>query len=262
MLPKESDFFTIVKEQLVTRHGFSIDGIKATTVKAIRVNANLETILENVKMLVHFRRKEGKQKPAIAIRYALMRSNIEELPEAVKYWGEVGIDSIDCSYLSLCNGIDPQESLYFHQKLMKDVFSKAQYVASFYPNLTLNLPDEIPDEQNKKQEPVKCNVPWYSVIVDTDGQIFPCYRSLGINAMGNVYTDGNHSFKKIWNNSGYQHLRSSVNNDSVEKFNSYCSVCQSRFGMGCKAVHLGDEILLGQINDEATKSKILANRSR
>ena len=125
MLLREDRIRTIVREGLITTHGFSVDGYEAATVEAIRVNAKLETIPENVRMLLRVREEEDKREPRIIVRYALMRSNVEELPAAVERWGRLGIDKMDTGYLAVCNGIDHQESLYFHQDLMRDVFAEA-----------------------------------------------------------------------------------------------------------------------------------------
>ena len=124
MLLKEDRLRTIIREGLITLHGFSVDGMKAPTVEALRVNAKLDVILENIKMLLAVRESESKREPGIVIRYALMRSNLEELPAAVEHWGQLGVDRLDCGYLSICNGIDQNESLYFHQDLMKKVFAE------------------------------------------------------------------------------------------------------------------------------------------
>ena len=140
MLIKEDVIRTIVREELITTHGFSIDGIKASTVEAIRINAKLDVVLKNVQMLIRIREEEKKIQPAIKIRYTLMRSNIEELPGAVRYWGEMGVDGIECSYISLCNNIDQKESLYYHQKLLEDIFMESNKIAKEYPRLNLALP--------------------------------------------------------------------------------------------------------------------------
>jgi MoaA/NifB/PqqE/SkfB family radical SAM enzyme len=140
MLIQEDRVRAIVREELVDLHGFSCDGFEAATVEAIRVNAKLDTILDNIRMLLRVREEEGRRVPAVVIRYALMRSNIEELPAAVERWGRLGISRIDTNYVDLCNGIDHAESLYFHQELMIRVFAEARKVAARYPRLTLRLP--------------------------------------------------------------------------------------------------------------------------
>lgn len=231
----------MVREELVTRHGFSVDGFNARTVESLRVNAKLDVILENIRMLIRVRDYEQKVLPTIVIRYALMRSNVEELPTAVHQWGKMGINAIDCGYLSLCNGIDRQESLYFHQELMEEVFKEARRVASEYPNLKLNLPPLIEDEKVKQLSPQKCLAPWRFVMIDTNGQVLPCYRAFEIFHMGKVYDEDGLPVRDVWNSAEYEMLRRTVNNDAVKKHYSYCGRCEYRYGYGHIASHLGDE---------------------
>src|SRR5438128_7126899 len=111
MLLREDRVRAIVREGLITTHGFSVDGFRASTVESLRVNAKLDTILEKIRMVLRVREEERKREPRTIIRYALMRSNVEELPDAVGRSGEMGIDRMDCGYLAVCTGIDPEESL-------------------------------------------------------------------------------------------------------------------------------------------------------
>ncbi len=263
MLLKEERIRSIVREELITLHGFSVDGINPSTVEAIRVNAKLDVIVENIKMLIRVRKEEDKRKPSVVIRYVLMRSNIEELPDAVRHWGEIGIDVIDCNYISLSKNIDKQQSLYFHQDLMEEVFSQAQRVAAHYPRLTFNLPLTIRQQQHFQKKPRKCNSLWNFVFVNTDGEVFPCYCLLGIRSMGNVYEGDGHSFWKIWNNSQYQHLRRTANDDTLKKQFSYCSLCETRFGWGNLKVHLGDQTWFHHLDlDEKQETEVIAKRHR
>src|SRR5207244_2301713 len=130
MLLREDRVRTIVREGLITTHGFSVDGFRASTVESLRVNAKLDTVLEKIRMVLRVRAEERKREPRTIIRYALMRSNVEELPDAIARWGDMGIDRMDCGYLAVCNGIDPQESLYFHQDLMSRAFAEARRAAA------------------------------------------------------------------------------------------------------------------------------------
>jgi radical SAM protein with 4Fe4S-binding SPASM domain len=251
MLLKEDRLRTIIREGLITLHGFSVDGMKAPTVEALRVNAKLDVILENIKMLLAVRESESKREPGIVIRYALMRSNLEELPAAVEYWGQLGVDRLDCGYLSICNGIDQNESLYFHQDLMKKVFAEARAVASHYPRFTLRLPRTVLEEQSLQSNPVKCNAPWSFVNIDTDGRVLPCYRAFEAMSMGKVYDEDGQPFRSIWNSEPYQQLRRTVNNDAAEKYFSYCSRCEYRYGWGELAPHIGDETWLQSVSIKA-----------
>lgn len=230
----------IISENLVSAHGFSVDGYRAETVEAIRKNAKLPVILDNIRMVLRLRDELRKKSPSVTIRYALMRSNIEELADAVRQWGDMGINHLECGYLSLANDMDRNESLYFHQDLMKRCVADARRVAERYPNLKLTVPAFVDDEQ-KRVEPENCKSPWRFVMVDTNGQIMPCYRSFEALRFPGVYDPAGPSFRDIWNSPDYQQLRRTVNDDQTTKFYSYCAECENRCGWGRKEVHLGDE---------------------
>lgn len=239
----------MISEQLISGHGFSVDGYRAQTVEAIRKNASLPVILDNIRMVLRMRESLKKKTPSITIRYALMRSNIEELADAVRQWGDMGVDHLECGYLSLANDMDPDESLYFHQDLMKRCVEDAQRVAERFPNLKLTVPAFVDDEK-KRLQPDNCNSPWKFVMVDTNGQIMPCYRSFEALRFPSVYDPAEPSFRTTWNSSDYQQLRRTVNNDSTEKFYPYCGQCENRCGWGSKDVHLGDEHWLQQLGKQ------------
>lgn len=241
MLLKEDRIRTICREGLIDLHGFSCDGFKPETVEAIRVNAQLATILENIRMVIRVREEEGRRAPGIVARYALMRSNIEELPDTVERWGAMGVDRLDTSYLGVCNGIDRNESLYFHQDLMIRVFAEARKVAARFPRLTVNLPQTVAEALERKKKPTNCKAPWGFVKIDTDGRVLPCYRAWDALDMGKVYDDDGVPFDRIWNDERYQALRRTVNDDGVEKHFPYCARCEYRYGWGDLEQHVGYE---------------------
>ena len=195
---REDRVHTIVREQLIDRHGFSVDGLTAETVESIRINAKLDVILDNIRMLLRIRNNENKRYPRTTIRYAAMKSNIEELPDAVDQWGRMGIDTIDCSYLSLANDVDPQQCLYYHQDLTKRVFKEAKKVAGKYSTLTLNLPPLVEEDVNKLDNPVRCRAPWGFVYIDTNGQVLPCYAAFEALRFPSIYGDRGANFEPIY----------------------------------------------------------------
>jgi radical SAM protein with 4Fe4S-binding SPASM domain len=261
MLLEKSLIRAIAKEELISKHIFSIDGIKASTVEKIRINSNLGVILNNIKMLLRTYKEVGKGKPSVLIHYVLMRTNIEELPEAVQYWGNLGAEALSCDYVSICRDLDPQESLYFHQELAERIFKKARKVAKHFPDLKLHLPLTIRQEQVHRKVPMMCKRPWRLARIDSDGRVFPCQMSWGAITMGNIYNKSSEFKKDIWNNSVYQALRRTTNNDNVQKFFSYCSVCKNRFGKGNLADHLEDETWFKHLDlSPSEKARIITER--
>lgn len=238
----------IVKEELIDELSFSVDGILPETVENIRLNANLSKIVRNIKILLSIKKRSNKVKPIVSIRYALMKKNIEELPDAVEFWGKLAISQIKCNYLSLCDGIDKSQSLYFHNMITEKIFKDATNLAKKFSELSLSLPPLISAEGKLKgkKNPINCRYPWMFVMIDTDGRVFPCYNSWGAIDMGNILSD-NIRFKDIWNSQNYLDLRRTVNNESAEKHYSYCSICPSRFGPGTQTLHFGDELFFKEL---------------
>ncbi|MBD3222531.1 radical SAM protein, partial [bacterium] len=176
MLMNDDVMRTIVTEQLVTAHGISYDGIDPDTVAAIRVGADPARIVASARHLLRLRRELGARHPRLVIRYAMMRSNIEQLSAAVDFWGRMGADEIHASYLSLANGMDPDESLYHHQDLYAAMRSAAHVVATGYPRLRLKTPPTVAEER-ERPTPRDCRSPWTFVMIDANGEVMPCYRS-------------------------------------------------------------------------------------
>jgi radical SAM protein with 4Fe4S-binding SPASM domain len=176
-----------------------------------------------------------------------MRSNLEELPDAIRVWGPMGVRQMDCNYLSLCNGIDRGESLFFHQEETDRVFAEARRAAADYPNLKLNLPRPIRDQVAQQAAPKPCPAPWRFVKIDTNGHVLSCHRAYEALRMGKLYDDDGLPFREVWNSPGYQALRRTVNDDTSDKHYAYCGRCELRYGWGDEAAHLGDSTWLETI---------------
>jgi radical SAM protein with 4Fe4S-binding SPASM domain len=223
----ESRIRRIIEEDLVTEHGFSVDGATAETVEPIRIGSRFSSIVHNVATLV-------------TIRYALMRTNVAELAAAVRMWGEIGIDHIDTSYVSLANGLDRSLSLFYHQELALECFAEARVAAQQYPGLTLSLPETFDEQRRYATAPRMCPYPWQFVMIDSNGEVLPCYRAFEALRFPSVYDSGKR-FETIWNSDGYRRLRATVNDDARKKFYPYCQVCEIRYGWSAERAHLGDE---------------------
>lgn len=231
----------IIEQDLVTEHGFSVDGATAATVQAIRINADFDTIIGNVRTLLRLKRALGRTHPMVTIRYALMRTNVAELAAAVAMWGDMGVDYIDADYVALANGMPRDLSLFHHQQLAADCCAEARAVAKHYPGLALSLPEPIEDQRKYLSAPRPCRYPWQFVMIDSNGQVLPCYRAFEALRFSSVYEPAATRFDAIWNSDGYQRLRATVNDDRTTKFYPYCVVCEMRYGWSRERPHLGDD---------------------
>ena len=62
---------------------------------------------------------------SINIRCAIMKSNVDELPELVEKAADWGVDKILFNYLYVANEIDPKESLYYTPERLERPFAEA-----------------------------------------------------------------------------------------------------------------------------------------
>jgi radical SAM protein with 4Fe4S-binding SPASM domain len=225
----ESRIRRIIEEDLITEHGFSVDGATAEIVESIRTGSRFPSIVRNIDELVRLKRELGRERQSVTIRYALMRTNVAELAAAVRMWGDIGIDHIDTSYASLANGMDRSLSLFYHQELALECFAEARVAAHQYPGLTLSLPETFDEQRRYAATPRMCPYPWQFVMIDSNGEILPCYRAFEALRFPSVYDPANR-FETIWNSDGYRRLRATVNDDTRKKFYPYCQICEIRYG--------------------------------
>ncbi len=262
MLLEEARTAAILEEGLVTEHGFSVDGVRPETVEGIRTGARLPTILANIDMLLRLRERVGGGAPRVVIRYALMRRNLDELPDAVRLWGERGVERLECGYLNLANGIDRDESLWFHQERMLEVFARAREVATDFPGLELELPAGVEEQRRLLERPADCRAPWEFVMIDTSGRVLPCYRAFEALHMGALHGEDARPFAEIWNGPGYRALRRTVNDDAAPKAYAYCAVCEKRRGWAQVESHLGDETWKATAFDDPERGAAVDHRRR
>ena len=87
-----------ISEQLVKLQldqiTFSIDAGTKETFETIRSGANYSKVLDNIKTLHQIRKRMGRKKPFLRVNYVGMRRNIEELPLAIKTFGEIGVKEV------------------------------------------------------------------------------------------------------------------------------------------------------------------------
>lgn len=224
----------IVQDGLVSEHGFSIDAATKETLEGIRLGANFKKIINNIERFISLKKSLKKNEPLIHIRYVIMRKNIEELPDAVYLFNKLGVDKITADHISICNDVDEHESLFYHQELTNKIFREIKKAK----NLKIKI--ALPSIDTKNNKILKCARPWYFVMIDTNGNILPCYKSWGYLKMGNISSCRGSAFSQLWNSKDYQKLRDTVNDESKIPFYPYCHKCEVRYP------HFDLNLLLGQ----------------
>lgn len=76
---------------------FSVDGATRTTYESIRMGAEFDRVLMNIKDCVSLRSSAGDRKPRLMMNFVLMKTNIREIASFTRLTGELGIESVTFS---------------------------------------------------------------------------------------------------------------------------------------------------------------------
>jgi radical SAM protein with 4Fe4S-binding SPASM domain len=169
----------------------SIDGATKETYEKIRVGANFDKVIKNVKNLVKIRNQLGK-KPTIRLGFVLQSENKEDLLKIINLGKLINVDMVSA------NIINPHfpgkdELSYFASKIqIEDAYSYAKKLG-----VKFKYVDHYSD---------KCLYPWTCPYITWNGFVTPCCVKPDPEEFnfGNLFTE---SFSSIWNNEKYRKFR-------------------------------------------------------
>ena len=228
-----------VGEQLVALQldqlTFSIDGATKQTFESIRVGADYDRVLANIRQLHEIKARQGSRKPFLRANYVAMRRNIEELPLAVEVLAKIGIQEVIVSDLMPPSAELAKEHLSRWPELAAPAIAEARRVATRH-GIAFVAPAEFPSPPSSQPQRIDgphtpldrdfylrhpCYEPWQTVYIAHDGNVRPCCAM--DRSFGNL---ANEDLTAIWNNAEYQLLRRSVN--SREPAMPECRQCLLR----------------------------------
>jgi MoaA/NifB/PqqE/SkfB family radical SAM enzyme len=92
---------------------FSIDGATKPTYEAIRIKADFDRVLDNVRLVVRTRDAlPREQRPRLVLCMVLMRSNVHELTAMVDLATDLGLDRLEVAHVTaFTDAIDAAEAL-------------------------------------------------------------------------------------------------------------------------------------------------------
>ena len=105
----------------------SIDGARPETYASIRKNGELSTVIENVRAMLAVRAGlPREERPRIVCCMVLMRRNVEELVEMVRFCVALGLDRLDVAHLTVLVPEMEEESLRHHPQVSDRMFWEAR----------------------------------------------------------------------------------------------------------------------------------------
>lgn len=206
---------------------FSFDGAHKETIQRLRAGTDYERVIAHMRAMTEAKKRYQRHDLKILIRCAVMKSNIEELPQLIHKAADWGMDELQVCYLNVANEMDKGESLFYAPELTQRIFTLSTQIAR-EEKIPLILPDSLTEEK-----PIKpCRFPWEFIKIDPDGSVRFCYKAWD-HPVGNILAE---DFRVVWNNAIYQQIRKRVN--TMNPYFKYCKICSWRCGYTRESSHI------------------------
>jgi radical SAM protein with 4Fe4S-binding SPASM domain len=178
----------------------SMESTKKREYEKIRKGANFEKVISSIKELNSSLNKKNKTIVSIAI--TILKENIDELPEFVKFAEKIGIKKIIAQTIQGKEdykknyGRDAKENIIHSREELEKKINEARKLAK---EKKINF---IFDEESNSG----CVWPWRNIYITWNGNVTPCCKILDYKkfGMGNILKE---DFWKIWNGEQYQMFR-------------------------------------------------------
>jgi len=181
--------------------GISVDSTNKERYEKIRIGANHEKLLDNIKNLVEALKK-NKKSTIVTITPIIFKNNIDELPEFVELANKLGVKKIGFQTLQTKEnyiksyGKDMKAQIVKEMKKLNEKMAEAKNLAEKY-GMTLIFDEE---------ESPGCIWPWRGIYVTWDGDVTACCKIVETNdfSLGNILKQ---DFWEVWNGEKYKELR-------------------------------------------------------
>ncbi len=222
----------------------SIDGYEKNHDLIRNKNGLWDNIINNLELLNEIKQKERRTKPLLDIKSVILENNLDDIPKIYKKSAELNAEFYSLSFKR--NNFLRQNSvlkqsfseefykeeypleMYFDKEhfievyrelesISKNVKTKLRWAPKFKETGDLNriLKYFNLGSKNVKEIYYPCNIPFSSVFITPEGDLYPCLSF----RLGNVR---NQRIQKVLNNNEYKHFRKCLQRDKI--YNA-CQLC-------------------------------------
>jgi MoaA/NifB/PqqE/SkfB family radical SAM enzyme len=131
----------VIIEKNVTHVLLSFDGVTRQTIEKIRVGADYNKIIGNIKALRDLKINFKRTFPIFFMDFVLMNSNIHEAPAFVRLCSELGIDTIDFRHLVGNIFFSEHEEMLNHNKEKYNYYRDLIIAEGKKYNINVRLPE-------------------------------------------------------------------------------------------------------------------------
>lgn len=220
----------------------SIDSPIAETYERIRVRAHFERVVANLERIQAARKRPGSTYPHLRIVMVIMRQNLHELPDIVRFahrWSmesifvqhlchDFGESGLPAQYLPMREFVQGETLLGEDPQRIEYYFGEARKVAQ-----ELGIDLRLPHTRMRLHPPgtpgpKRCDWPWRGAYFSYQGFAMPCCM---------VSTPDRINFGKVperraeelWNSAPYQEFRDQLSSEEPPEICRSCSVYRGTF---------------------------------
>lgn len=214
----------LLKSSKVSKITVSMDGATKSTFESIRVKSDFNVVIDGVSLLVESC-KNNLIRPQISAWCVLQNSNYHEIFKIFDLCRKLEFDDLTFQ-IQLSSwgqdywvGLNKSKQINFNTKQIQDDFQKIRNLAK-----QKNFKTRI-FEDNALSFDKKCQWPFRSSYLTTDGSVVPCapISDPKVVSMGNVNES---SFETIWRSKAYNRLRDNITENNLD---DYCKDCYREY---------------------------------
>ncbi len=224
----------IVKSQIKEIH-FSIDSLIPKTLKFIRPGVELDTLITSIERINLSKKKNKSAFPRLVLRPTFISKTIGELPMMLDFCHKYGFSAILVQQMQIYKKELTKYSLVHCKKLTKKIINETvkkgeqldipvvldpiiegleKQGTESIDNALAKVDKPVPSVKDMKVKNLreKCSFPWEYMLIQTNGDIYPCCHSEYL--LGNL---NNESWENIWNGPKAKELRKKFMRDILPK---------------------------------------------
>jgi radical SAM protein with 4Fe4S-binding SPASM domain len=179
----------------------SIDAAEPDVYAKVRAGGDLEKVLRNITQLLAMRDANRKPGPMVEIQFVLFRDNVDQVCKLIELC-HARLPNVEPNLLVMFTyGEQPgfvAKTIPFGDPEALAELRRARVLAEGYGfRRTVGSLDAAIVQLTRDLQSAPCYVPWYSCLVSTDGEVYPCcYHSIRGTSVGNAFQE---PFAEIWN---------------------------------------------------------------
>ena len=221
-LLKEEDMERFTEMKGLVWIKFSMDACTKETYEKIRVGANFDQIVKNIKAFDNYKRKHGKHFPEIHFHFIVMKDNIHEVLPFIDFVNGLGIKCSGITFSRLLHNFEEINDLFVEvpEALCKQAELKGK---------ELGIPVSFNADIGCKAPASEC-MAWSMPYIFPDGTVINCCAQNEQNrrwwqretSMGNIFQT---PFREIWNGPKYKQLRTYLAQGKIKQAHPTCNIC-------------------------------------